>query len=1372
MEVDHQNEEENGKPMLATLNTRQLDFLSQISQDIRATVSHLLLPKVSPLSVLNASATESLKDLYYALNTEDPLNSMPVRRHVLATNIPTECLLPIATASNADPAMSRNRKRWSLPMYQTLRLLSVLTLPISADCELATPAQLDYLLLDLRAQLADHRDTLSAFVSLLQYYIDRKAEKHAAMAPAEEAKVEDARIDNILRFFSNILSPPRPKSGEAILERDRAVHLALVGSLVKVEFFSTLAVLFSTAEDARTHYTDLVFLVANIYALAYRYTTPRQMIRALRENNVKKKEESAHTSGNASSDATPVDILNPPLNDPFEAEVRTENPLPVAKPIVKPSASNRGPNLRDALLRERAAIGGSRAISAGARWTSRHSGGFSKAVKKASGIQPPLHSHRTPNGVANIASKRVLSAKGAIAGNKGFNPKHSFQESMQVSSELLCQFAANRRSSVAKKMKSQTLPTIRRDLQDDGLNGLVSMTSEMIDVSFQYFVRELRSRIEETKERAQADETDALKNANRAFLSIVGSVVGFHRERCGKVYKREPEASADVGIVSSEVHQNNMKLILSSDFKIIKKSWKEVQAAIELESFQMVFSVLVSTCEEMRESGRDESILKMVELATFSVLEMMKMLQGMAAVVSQEIEESNEARQGDLTPRDIALNTLEKLFEREAFLNAPADLAKHFTAKLFSFQHLSNIVEMAHTFTTILLDEQELAKLQVAKKKKKRKVKKIIEEDDEEGKAAVNDKSVEEGDTKESQPPSAVTENVAKKNKDDAVRSGELSHDLVPEEGKKQGDDVANLKNRSDTEEKPKDMNSSGNDDVSAEVEGIMQAGKPTGSDVNGDFVTEEGHSQNSTKIKDLLLADEAGVLDNGNVSLDKGISKIDDGVTNIKDMLRADEAGVLDNGNISSDKGISQSNDGVTKIRDMLRADKEAGGIDNGNISLDKGISQSDDGVIKIEDMLRADEEAGGIDNENFVMDKGVTKVEKMLIADQRADIEGAPKVTYVTQLDGGEVNPGDDITDEEEEDADLSVREVESIGIVRRFAHSRAIETLLIPMRAAMCQAVDLSGKAFPVPEGCEAVITPIIVAKSAHVVGSIWKVAQRRERGWLCGQFFSFGVMQFLSIALTAQQDNVVKGASVLSQFCGLAKDVTDVFFKWLAINPGLMYDMFLLMDRSYTMSFAKQVNADQVQSPRKGSLKARRKQLRKKKSLATGEEENLKRPSSPELWNDDELDMDTDDQGEIKGAKSKSDSPNWGIEEDRDVDLDTLDIGNVVSSVNASTGKRKRRRRSSGLTRNTRMRANIIEDEDVDDLDALNFGEVDDEDKSDNEKGNDERKSGDEMGDDEEKGGNENNEKGNDEKKSGVGNGDDKDSSDDYDDIGDV
>lgn len=123
----------------ATLNAETQRALSQVLQDIRTTVAHLCVPGVSPLAVLDGTAVDALKDMYYIVNTEDPLNAMPARRLIMEQRVVKSALLPLVNAVHSDPAAQRNQKRWSVPMYQTLRLLSVLSIPVAKDNEFLKP---------------------------------------------------------------------------------------------------------------------------------------------------------------------------------------------------------------------------------------------------------------------------------------------------------------------------------------------------------------------------------------------------------------------------------------------------------------------------------------------------------------------------------------------------------------------------------------------------------------------------------------------------------------------------------------------------------------------------------------------------------------------------------------------------------------------------------------------------------------------------------------------------------------------------------------------------------------------------------------------------------------------------------------------------------------------------------------------------------------------------------------------------------------------------------------------------------------------------------------------------------------------------------
>ncbi|PXF44286.1 hypothetical protein BWQ96_05990 [Gracilariopsis chorda] len=115
---------------VVALSDRQRDLLSQIVQYIRITVQHLALPKVNRLSTTDATAIDALKDLYYMLNFDDQLDALPAREHVYASKTVQKLLHLIIIALNSHPTAQQNQQQWSVPTYQALQILCVLTSPI------------------------------------------------------------------------------------------------------------------------------------------------------------------------------------------------------------------------------------------------------------------------------------------------------------------------------------------------------------------------------------------------------------------------------------------------------------------------------------------------------------------------------------------------------------------------------------------------------------------------------------------------------------------------------------------------------------------------------------------------------------------------------------------------------------------------------------------------------------------------------------------------------------------------------------------------------------------------------------------------------------------------------------------------------------------------------------------------------------------------------------------------------------------------------------------------------------------------------------------------------------------------------------------
>ncbi len=81
------------------------------------------------------------------------------------------------------------------------------------------------------------------------------------------------------------------------------------------------------------------------------------------------------------------------------------------------------------------------------------------------------------------------------------------------------------------------------------------------------------------------------------------------------------------------------------------------------------------------------------------------------------------------------------------------------------------------------------------------------------------------------------------------------------------------------------------------------------------------------------------------------------------------------------------------------------------------------------------------------------------------------------------------DDEKDSPESEEEIVTREVESSGVVRRFAHFRALQVLSLPIRACLCKASTVSGALYPVPDGANDIISCPLAAKSLAVLTSIW-------------------------------------------------------------------------------------------------------------------------------------------------------------------------------------------------------------------------------------------------------------------------------------------
>lgn len=1256
----------NGISDVITLSSRQRDLLSQILQDIRTTVHHLALPKVNPLSATDATAVDALKDLYYMLNVEDRLNALPARQHVFASKTVQTLLHPIIAALHSHPTAQQNQKRWSVPTYQALRTLCVLSSPIpDANQLLPRGCALDSYHSELRAFLAQNPGTLDAMVSLLQYYLERKAAKIEDLSSAESCKLEDARIDNILTFFRNILAPPRAKPGDSIMLTDAGVHLALVAALHKSDFYATLSILFDNTEDMAAHTISTVFLTADIFAYTYRHSTPKSMFHTLRTYpylNQSQSTAAAATNG----------------------EYSDARRIPPMKTISKAQSTH----LREAILKERAALGGSRAVTAGARWTNRHSGGFT--YHKAS---------EDPSRTAELAfprklnAKRIISAKAFVQSKLSFNPKRPFQEAVLVNSQFLCLSTAKRRFLLAKDTATKAVVRIRKDLRDDGLKALVQVTIDFIQSSFANFVREMRGRIAETKDQTKRENPEILTRAQRSYLSVIGAVVGFQRERFGKVRK---EAFEENRSLCADIHQNHMKAVLSADFKILKKEWKAVEAAIEVDTFKLAFRVLVESFEALKNTGKDEVNIGSIEVATFAVLEMMKMLQGMAAHVPPTEDEvlDQESEPGILTPRELALNTLEDLFSEEVFLNTPANLAKDFNAKLFSFKHLTNIVELGYSFTTILMDEQELHRLQVNKRKRHRKKKETQklasgENPDEEEENQSKDKDAqpvleshddsEQGSSIKQKPRKVkrITENGDDDASGDEVEAPHPSspdHDLGAKSGTEGLSGGRPLSEKdANTSEHPNTM--------SEEPEPGKALPKSPKPDVKSDLTEAVDPTPDSNSAQTTVNAntDAEPVESRSGEPLDddKPLSNNDTAPKGIASIGGQDEA----NNDLGKARCEQNDNESPENVTDHMRNEQDA----PGNLR-QMMMEEADDEILDNEErnkartaqeMLRADVEAeekakakektektkrmllADVENEGKqIQPKLVSTIEEVFPEGLGSGTAGEPEV----RVDG---NDGSERDGTESSADELEVREMESMGIIRRFAHIKAIHSLILPIRAAICNTTSLTGESYPIPDGAKPLLSPVVVAKSAHLVTSIWKVAKLRERGSLCGQFFTYGVMQLVDIMLTAPQHGTVKHFSVMEQLGAFARDVTQKFFEWLAINPGLTLDMVFGMDKGSCQMYTSFIRQKAVQEKRKN-----------------------------------------------KEEDSGNDSDISQLAIASRVHNDLGDLGRTTRRNRRNPGSRRKR----GVERRQRVeRPKLDEDEDVDDLDNLKIGIMESEDE---------------------------------------------------------
>ena len=994
------------------------------------------------------------------------------------------------------------------------------------------------------------------------------------------------------------------------------MHFAVVKTLVKTDFYSTLSILFASREDARGHYTDLVFLTGEIYALTFRHCTPKDLVRVHRQT----------VAGRASASRQSVLAVQP--------EIRRK----------------RVSGLRSVLRSERANMGGCQVPQNSARWTNRHSGGFTVAPKPGT----------------NPTFKKIIPTRNAIEASLKFNSRRPLQEAMQVNSDILCMLIAKRKPKSAPARK-KAVSLVRQDVTDEGLAAIVSLTTELVEVCFEYLARELRERIQETKDRSKADETDTLMTAQKSFVAIIGAVVGFHRERYGKIRRDDSESQASL---NAELHRNCMRAVLSSDFKIVKNEWKAVEAGVELESFQLVFRVLVESCESLREDGKDDEKVAAVELSTSAVLEMMKMLQGMTAKTQDDEDkliEDDFDKKSVLTPREIALNTIEKLFERQSFLNAPAELAKDFNNKMFSFKHLTNIVEVAHAFTTILLDEQELASLQVTKEKRNKRKKQ-------------KKKEAEEKNTEDDDPEFRIGETVKEKAKanpgsneagqeDQAKRAkkknkivesdDEHEESVTPQEATSLSDKSAE-KDAEEGRPPPAENRSDG--------EGTGEGNEELSANAPKEHVDDSGATNHKKDVQDLLLADandedgDSHGATASSIRASKKLSKVQQLLLADSETVRNEEASQKESSS-EEDKSKEQSvTQSISKVQLMLMADREQEPEKPKEVETAGSEKPDASKLTTVQNMLLADANQEGKDTE---MPKLVSTIEEM----RREAIKENAKAAVKDTVNGPHTK--DDASSDESDNSDNEpeLREVESVGIIRRFAHAKALQTLILPIRTALCRATSLTGTAFPIPEESNSLLSPVVIAKSAHVLAAIWRVAKVKDRGVQCGQFFSYSTMHLINIALSSSSQSIVKKGSVLERLSVFSRDVTKEFFTWLSFNPGLSLDLFFPMDKNGCNMYVSRIHPKALHSHR----------------------------------NADEDSGNESDLSLLDIEKRVDDSAAIGSEKPR--------TGSRSRNATSRAGKRRMQERRRA------EREKIVEDEDVDDIDNLDLGiDIDDGEKS--------------------------------------------------------
>jgi hypothetical protein len=430
--------------------------------------------------------------------------------------------------------------------------------------------------------------------------------------------------------------------------------------MARADLFDTLSVLFASREDATVQYTNIVYVTAEVYALAFRHSTPRELAK------------SAFRISKASIDAESRSVEAP--NDGHKANAEVEFARTAESRIPSQRNAPRS-GLRAALLRERSTLGGARSVLKSARWTNRYSGEFSTTSNQTALVGNKRMWHAIESGEERIAS--VLTMSSTTQG-----PDAMLSMALQSNSEILGLLGASGRAKIVTTTRKSALShTVRTDLQDQGRAELGKITLAMIDESFVHLMSELRERISDFRVRNNVEET---WRGRRQFMVLASAGLGFQRELavlrsgCGEPVAIEPSIS-----------QISMERALGPR-KDLAVDWKPVEAAIDAESIKLTFEALI-------EARDDRDRIPELEMASSAIKEMLNFLQCMIMC--------DQASLG-LTSRELALNTLEEVFQNEAFLEAPSLIAKEFDPKCHSFRHLANAVEIAFTFTAALMDNE------------------------------------------------------------------------------------------------------------------------------------------------------------------------------------------------------------------------------------------------------------------------------------------------------------------------------------------------------------------------------------------------------------------------------------------------------------------------------------------------------------------------------------------------------------------------------------------------------------------------------------------------------------------------------------------